>query len=117
MSYIELSKITANPETIIAPSLVRLEFSLSADKGTPVIIYYQLNTDNNIYFQLSNGSLVKEIVKQITMPAATKPFADSVLLKKIDVSPAQDHAYCFIYVQAVNKLNELSDIKHCMVNL
>jgi hypothetical protein len=117
MSYIELGNITVNPVTIVAPSVVRLEFNLSADKGTPVILYYQLNADNNIYFQLSNGTLVKEIIKQIIMPAATKLFTDSILLKKIHVPPAQDHAYCFIYVQAVNKLNELSDIKHCMVNL
>lgn len=117
MSFIELSQVIANPSTIQVPSIVQLEFTLSADQGTPVIMYYQLNTDNNVYFQLSNGSLVKEIVQQLTMPAATKGFTDRVLINKINVPSAQNHAYCFIYIEAVNKLNQLSDMRHCKIKL
>ncbi|WDF77000.1 hypothetical protein PQ469_24255 [Mucilaginibacter sp. KACC 22773] len=116
MSFIQLSAITPTPDTITAPSLVELAFTLSAAKGTPTAVYYQLNSDDNIYFQLTNGSLVKELVQLVTMPADTKTFKDKVLIQKVAVPPGQDHQFGFIYVQAVNKLNDLSAIKHCMIN-
>ncbi len=117
MSFIQLSTITPSPDTIIAPSIVNLGFTLSADKDTPIVIYYTLKDDNNIYFQLSDGSLVKKIPQEFIMPSSVKTFSDNVLIKKTTVPPAEDHSYCFIYVRAVNKLNKLYNEKYCMITL
>jgi hypothetical protein len=116
MSYIQLSKISPDIQEVALPGQAAMGYKLSGTKGIPVDVFFELNNDNNIYFLSENNNLVKEISKTFVLSGGDMKFDELVSLVKVNAaSPEEDFDYCFIYVQVVNKINNLGDIKHCMV--
>jgi len=116
MSYIQLSKISPEIQEVALPGRATIKYKLSGTKGVPVDVFYELNNDNNIYFLSANNNLVKELSKTFVLTGSDMKFEEPISLVKVGaVSFEEDFDYCFIYVQVVNKINNLSDTKHCMV--
>lgn len=114
MSFIQINKLDATPDNISAPAQINVSYDLNGNKGTPVDLYYQLNSGNNVYFIQENGGLTKEIIMTTVLKSTTTPVYQNLTLTK--VASQEDSDYCYIYVQAVNKLNNMSDIKHYTIN-
>jgi len=107
----QLSQIQPSKSTIAPPDSLSLSFTLTANIGTSYSVFYDLAENNNLFFQLADGSTSKQVVNQGVMPTSVLAFNNVLTIVR---KGPKVNSYIFIKVTARSQAN--GDVKSCKIS-
>ncbi|QMU30519.1 hypothetical protein [Adhaeribacter radiodurans] len=109
---IQVSNLTATPSSVSLPKSIKLDFMITAEKGTPVKIIYQIRPHIDVAF-VRNGIKTKQITQLVKLGSSSQNFHEKVDLVMIDSN--LDFSEMPLQVRAENTLDLSSDTESCRI--
>lgn len=114
MAFIQLSSITAIPDTIKSGNSLILSYTISGDDQAPLEIIYSLDPVNNIFFKLQCGGTTKKLVDHLVLDNPPMQVNKEVTIYKELPSPGgPTYSYFDITVSVTD--NTTSDSGDCNI--
>ncbi|QTE36493.1 hypothetical protein J3L18_25700 [Mucilaginibacter gossypii] len=113
MAAFSISAPSPSSAIISTPGQVTLNFDVSGNPD-PIKLTYHLNSGNNLFFKLADGSEVKEITQNFNLQNSPKSFSDILTIVKSGNNP--NFSLGFINIDGIDTANNDPDSQQFTVH-